>query len=99
MKRAIALFQRPGAGWIPGVPVRQQPHWDDHARFVDALFDGGKVILAGPFADGSGSLVVLAAESVEEARAMSRQDPWAQGDVLVAADVKEWTIFLDARDR
>jgi hypothetical protein len=30
---------------------------------------------------------------------MFRSDPWTERDVLVVADVKEWTIFLDARDR
>jgi len=38
-------------------------------------------------------------ESVEAARTIFQNDPWAQKDILVAADVKEWTIFLDARDR
>jgi uncharacterized protein YciI len=66
---------------------------------VDALFDDGVVILAGPFADGSGSMVILDAESEQAARAIFQNDPWAQKDILVARDVKEWTIFLDARDR
>ncbi len=52
-----------------------------------------------PFADGSGSLVIMDDESVEAARTIFQNDPWAQKDILVAADVKEWTIFLDARDR
>jgi uncharacterized protein YciI len=98
MKNAIALFQRHGSQWNPDLPVREQAYWDDHARFVDALFGAGKIIMAGPFADGSGSLVILAAESVEAARAMFQDDPWAQRDILVARELKEWTIFLDARD-
>ena len=93
------LFQRHGAAWDPGKPVREQALWDAHARFVDGLYDAGKILLAGPFADGSGSLVVLRADSPEEARALFRDDPWAREDILVAADVKEWTIFLDGRDR
>ena len=50
-----------------------------------------------PFADGSGSLVIMDDESVEAARTIFQNDPWAQKDILVAADVKEWTIFLDAQ--
>jgi len=99
MKKAIAVFQRRGSRWNPDQPVREQAYWDEHARFVDALFDDGVVILAGPFADGSGSMVILDVESVEAARAIFQNDPWAQKDILVAADVKEWTIFLDARER
>jgi uncharacterized protein len=99
MKKTVAVFQHPGSRWNPDRPVREQAYWDDHARFMDALFDAGAVILGGPFADGSGSMVILAAESVEAARAIFQQDPWTQQDVLVAAEVKEWTIFLDARDK
>ena len=66
---------------------------------MDALFEAGTVILGGPFADGSGSMVVLVAESAEAARAIFREDPWSRQDVLVAGDVKEWTIFLDSRDK
>ena len=99
MKKTIALFLRPGSRWDPARPVREQAYWDDHARFVDALFDAGLVTLAGPFADGSGALVILSAESVEAARAIYRDDPWSRHDVLVTSDVKEWTIFLDGRDK
>ena len=99
MKKAMVLFQRHGAAWDPAKPVREQALWDEHARFVDALYDQGKILLAGPFADGTGSLVVLDAESTDAARALFRDDPWAERDILVAADVKEWTIFLDGRDR
>jgi uncharacterized protein YciI len=99
MNKAMVLFQQHGSAWDPHKPVREQAFWEDHARFVDALHAQGKILLAGPFADGTGSLVVLDAASPEDARALFRDDPWAQRDILVAADVKEWTIFLDARDR
>ena len=32
--------------WNPDKPVREQTYWDDHARFMDALFDAGEVILS-----------------------------------------------------
>jgi len=99
MKRAIVVFLRRGSRWDPDKPVREQPYWDEHARFMDALFEADKVILAGPFADASGSMVILACESVEAARAIFRDDPWAHHDILVASDAREWTIFLDARDK
>ena len=99
MKKTIAVFLRHGSRWIPVLPVRKQAYWDEHARFMDALFDSGDVILAGPFADDSGSLVILAAESVEAARAIFQDDPWAHQDILLIDQVKEWTIFLDARNK
>jgi uncharacterized protein len=99
MKKAIAVFLRPGSQWNPDKQVREQAYWDDHARFMDSLFEAGEVILGGPFADGSGSMVILAVDSVEAARTRFQDDPWTRHDVLVAGDVKEWTIFLDAYDK
>lgn len=95
----IAVFLQPGARWNPGVPVREQAYWPEHARFMDALFECGKVMLGGPFADGSGSMVILSVESVEAALAVFQEDPWTLEDVLVPADAKEWTIFLNAAER
>jgi uncharacterized protein YciI len=92
-------FLRPGSLWNPEKPAREQPFWDEHARFMDALFEEGSIIMGGPFADRTGSLVVVEAESAEQVRAMFRSDPWTEQDVLVVADVKEWIIFLDARVR
>ena len=99
MKKAIAVFLRPGSKWNPDKPVREQAFWDDHARFMDSLFDAGAVILGGPFADGSGSLVILETESIEAAQAIYQNDPWTKQDVMVVGQAKEWTIFLDARDK
>jgi uncharacterized protein YciI len=97
--RTIAVFLRTGSRWNHDKPVREQAYWDDHARFMDSLFEAGKAILAGPFADGTGSMVILTAESVDAARRIFLGDPWAEKDVLVAAEFKEWTIFLDSRNR
>ena len=99
MKKTIVVLLRRSSQWDHDKPVRQQACWDEHARFMDALFDDGTIIMAGPFEDGSGSMVILAAESVEGAREIFLQDPWTREDILVAADVREWTIFLDARSK
>jgi uncharacterized protein len=97
--KTIAVFLQPGAQWDPEKPAREQPFWDDHARFMDALFEAGKVILGGPFADRRGTMVILAAESVEEARAIFQTDPWTLRDVLLVDEAREWTIFLDRHGR
>jgi uncharacterized protein YciI len=100
MKKTIALFLQPGSNWNPTKGVREQEYWDDHARFVDDLFERGVIILAGPFApEGTGALVILNVAGIEEARAIYANDPWAHREILYVADVKEWTIFLDSREK
>lgn len=59
-----------------------------HLARLDALADEGRLVLAGPFGDGSGSLVVMAASSLEEARAFAEGDPYVTGGVFQAIDVR-----------
>jgi uncharacterized protein YciI len=93
----VALWQAPGKGWDPSQGAREQNVWNEHAAFMDQLFDQGKIVLGGPMADGTGSLVIARAESVEAARAMFDTDPWALADILHVETAQEWTIFLDGR--
>jgi uncharacterized protein YciI len=100
VKKTVALFLRPGPNWDSSKRVREQQFWDEHARFVDDLFERGVVMLAGPFApDGTGALVILNVETVNEARAIYAGDPWAHHQILLVAEAKEWTIFLDSASR
>jgi uncharacterized protein YciI len=99
MPTYFAVLLHPGTNWDADKTVREQPYWDDHARFMDALFDSGVIVLAGPFADRTGSMVILTAESAEQVYALFRDDPWTVRDVLTVVDVKEWTILLDGRAR
>ncbi|HEY3138740.1 MAG TPA: YciI family protein [Blastocatellia bacterium] len=99
MTTYYAAFLRPGKLWNPDKSAREQLFWDEHASFMDELFETGVIILGGPFADRSGSLVIVAADNAEQVREMYRTDPWTLHDVLVVGDVKEWTIFLDAREK
>jgi len=52
MKKAIAIFQRKGSQWNPDKPVREQAYWDEHARFVDALFDPARLSWQAPLRTG-----------------------------------------------
>lgn len=99
MTTYYATFLSPGSGWNPTKTVREQSYWDDHATFMDSLFDAGVIILAGPFADKTGSMVIVSTDSAAHVYEIFKKDPWTVHDVLVVVDVREWTIFLDARSR
>jgi uncharacterized protein len=98
MTTYYVAFLRPGSLWDPQKAVRDQTLWEEHAHHMDSLVEAGAVILGGPFADKTGSMVVVKAESATQVQEMFRDDPWTAHDVLVVADVKEWVIFLDARN-
>jgi uncharacterized protein YciI len=91
------VFRDPGPAWVKGVPSREQALWDEHAVFMDRLFDEGQIVLAGPYADSSRVLLVVNAGDADQATALFRDDPWTRTGILVDSEVIEWTIFLDSR--
>lgn len=101
-QRAVAttlylVFRNPGPSWVNNLPSRQQPLWDEHAVFMDRLFEEGRIVLGGPFADSSRVLLVVEARNADEASELFRDDPWAASGILVPSEVIEWEVFLDSR--
>jgi hypothetical protein len=41
MKNTFVIFWAPGPARVPGKSVREQPYWDQHAAFMDSLFENG----------------------------------------------------------
>jgi uncharacterized protein YciI len=97
MSKLFLVFRDPGPSWLAGVPTRHQPLWDAHAVYMDRLFEEGRIVLAGPYADYSRALIIVEARDAEEASALFRYDPWEEAGILVPSDVVEWTVFLDSR--
>lgn len=94
--QTFVVLRKVNANWLPSVSVRQQPYWDEHAEFMDALFEAGHILLGGPFDDGSGALLIIKAESEPAAQTMFDNDPWTLQNIQVNAEVKAWQIFLNA---
>ncbi len=97
MSSTFVILWGHGPAWVEGKTVREQPAWAEHAAFMDALFEQGMVVLGGPFADGTGSLVVLEAEGEDGVRTLLAKDPFVEQGVFVLDSLKEWQLFLDAR--
>lgn len=95
MTKTFAVFRSPGTAWVVGTPTREQPLWNEHAVYVDNLFKAGYILLAGPYADHSGALLIVQAERREIVQHLFDDDPWTTTGILDAGEVKEWTIFLD----
>ena len=91
--RVIIRFKA-GPTWRSG-SVREQPGWDEHADFVDALVERGIFVMGGPFADNSGSLTIWEGVDEVEARAIVADDPFLHNGVFVLEDVRAWDVFVD----
>ncbi|EYR79694.1 YciI-like protein [Shinella sp. 838] len=66
----------------------------DHLAYLTGLNVDGKLAFAGPFLgdDGkpTGSLVVVKAETIEEARQIAENDPYAKAGLFASVEVKAW---------
>lgn len=63
-----------------------------HVEYLTRLNDEGTLAMAGPFLDDDGkacgSLVIVKAETAEEAKAIGAADPYAKAGLFESVDVK-----------
>ena len=95
----VFIVERPtGDAWIAGRGPRGQPLWDEHAAYMDDLYDRGAILLAGPLVDGSGAVLVMEAADEDDVRRLLAGDPWVvDADILRVGEVRAWELYLDAR--
>jgi uncharacterized protein len=96
--RAVRIVVRLGAGrtWVSG-PPEDQEGWEEHAEFVDELIARGTMVMGGPFADHSGSLIFLEGVGEVEARALLARDPFVLNGVFVLEELRAWNVYVDER--
>lgn len=71
----------------PDGQARRKRHRQAHLDRLDPLNKAGKVILAGPFTGGAGSLIVIEAGSLKEAKAFAAGDPYVTQGVFARYEV------------
>lgn len=69
-----------GPAWLKDKPVAQQPGIQEHAAYMGKLINEGVLVLGGPFFDVktksfTGAMMVLKANTPEEARKILEVDP------------------------
>jgi flavin reductase (DIM6/NTAB) family NADH-FMN oxidoreductase RutF/uncharacterized protein YciI len=69
----------------PGVALTE-PLIRAHVAHLRQLDAAGRLVLCGPFGDGSGGMVIIRAGSLDEARAIAAADPF------VAAEAEDFTV-------
>lgn len=67
-----------------------------HLERLKNLDKQGKLILAGPFKDKTGSLIVLEAESLEDAKRFAHDDPYTKHGIFQQVEVHPFEqVFPD----
>ena len=68
-----------------------------HVAFLRELDRSGQLVLAGPFEDGTGGMIILRARSLAEARAVAEADPFvAEG--YESCEVRTWLLSCEQND-
>lgn len=83
---------RPGAKWLPGKPLAEQP-LREHGRYMLDLYRRGVMRLAGRFADGSGGAMLFGADNDASAQAIVAADPAVVAQTF-AYELRQWA-FVD----
>lgn len=91
-KPSYLCVYRPGAKWLPGKPLSEQP-LREHGRYMLDLYRGGIMRLAGRFADGSGGAMVFGADDDASAQAIVAADPAVVAQTF-AYELRQWA-FVD----
>jgi len=89
----IIVLER-GPNWLPGKSVSEQP-LREHGRYLLRLMESGKLVLAGPFLDEQGGIILLKAADSAEAQKIANEDPGVQNRILQPA-VHPFRIAFDS---
>lgn len=68
-----------------------------HRKYLAELRDKGKLVISGPL-EGGGALIILEADSKEEAEALYRADPFTLEGVFQSPVIRPWNPIMINRD-
>ncbi len=94
MARYVIRVER-GGPWDWSRDMRLQDGWDDHAAYMDGIFEDGFLLMVGPLEGGRHTLWLVEADSEEEIRRRMAEDPWAANGMLTPLTIERWNVVLD----
>lgn len=80
----------------PDAQDKRPVHRPAHLEHLRPLAEAGRIVLAGPLTDGSGSLIVLATDSAEEAWQIVARDPYVIHGIFGAVEVRPFKQVFPA---
>jgi uncharacterized protein YciI len=65
-----------------------------HREYLKSLLAQGKLVVAGPFTDDSGALIVYEAATKEDAEQILRGDPFFHNGIFVSWYLRPWNPVM-----
>lgn len=88
----VSISKR-GKAWVKDKPIRDQPGLNDHVDYLSRALADNKIVMAGPFTDETGGLVIWKVKDLGEAKAAVSADPAVKSGLL-EAEIHEWVPAL-----
>jgi uncharacterized protein YciI len=71
-----------------------EAHRPAHRAYLTGLLDQGKLFASGPYADGSGALIIYDADSPEAAEGLLKADPFHAAGVFLKWEMRPWKVIF-----
>lgn len=69
-------------------------HRPRHREWLRGLYDEGTLLLSGPFADGTGGLLIFSAADADRLADLLAVDPFNEVGVVANVRIKEWSPII-----
>lgn len=71
---------------------KRMAHRAEHRVYLNQLVSEGKLLMAGPFEDESGGLIVFEALDQAEVESMMKADPFTREGVFATTEIRPWIL-------
>lgn len=83
-RNVYVIRMMPGSGWRAGTPTADQPGYDRHIETLRRWSAQDIVVLGGPVTSDQGTLIIIRAASLEDARELAESDPAVESGLFIA---------------
>lgn len=71
-----------------------EAHRPAHRAYLTTLLGNGQLFASGPYADGSGALIIYEADTPDEAERFLKSDPFHAAGVFLNWQMRPWRIVF-----
>src|SRR5580704_16933920 len=92
--KLFVVIRTHGDAWQPSQPLEGQEDWAGHAGLMDAFVAEGFMVLGGPLEGTPETLLIVRAQTQQEAVDKLATDPWVSRGLLRLVRISPWNLRL-----
>ena len=74
-----------------------EAHRPAHRAYLTSLLEKGQLFASGPYADGSGALIIYEADTPEAAEVLLKADPFHAAGVFLRWQMRPWKVVFEKK--